>query len=396
MTTQRVEDTLKYHIAAQLLPLQGLFVVMVMPIYSGGLVKQFGFSSAQIAQLATADSVGSFISLAALTIWLKSMDRKLIAYIALAIIIGSNLANSVLTDYASTLVLRALHGAAGTAIFGLACAFYGNTAQPDRWFAWRATLAVCIQSLAFQFAPKLIDTQGVSAIYFVSVMFTPLTLWAIANLPNRPLPYLSHRHGDLERAVTDARDTKQPNIIIPILLWLVASAAFGFYYQPLFVFSERLGDQIGLSLEQVGTVLAVSTFLGIIGSIAVSWQGDRLGRALPIALGTLAGLAVCLLLYFWQTIPSYWIGLSLFSIVWSYLPCFMQGYISVSDRSGRAIVAAQLLNVGGAALATTILGVIIDRAGLNSAVYLAIIGIILTGVFALVGAALYRRKPPIN
>jgi hypothetical protein len=232
-------------------------------------------------------------------------------------------------------------------------------------------------------------------IYWISLAFTPLTIWAILKLPEKPKPYA---------AVTDGTNTDvsagnprgaQRAVLLAIALWLAASFAFGFYYQPLFVFSERLGDRIGLSLEQVGTVLAVSTLLGVIGSAAVSLQGDRFGRAGPIVIGAMGGLAVCLLLYLSPSVPNYWIGLSLFSIVWSYLPCFIQGYIAIADRSGRAIVAAQFVNVGGAALATAILGALITRAGLDIAVYVGMAGIVATGALALCGAAFYagRRTP---
>jgi hypothetical protein len=135
----------------------------------------------------------------------------------------------------------------------------------------------------------------------------------------------------------------------------------------------------------------VSTFLGIIGSLAVSWQGDSWGRARPIALGCAAGLGVCLLLMNSHAVSAYWVGLSIFSVVWSYLPCFMLGYLSVADRSGRFVVASQLAVIAGTMLSTAVTGLLLQRFGLDAAARVSIVGIVATFTLSMVGAFVYQQ-----
>ena len=381
--TARDEDSWRYHLAAQLLLPQAFFITFIFPSYLGALADHKGFSNRDLADVASADSTGGLAALLLLTALLPRLDRRHALLAGFGVLAAANLANIWFDSYAATILLRGLAGLASTWIFGLAVAFFSNTALPERWFAWRATIAVVLQALLFLAVPRLVNAFGIEALYVGGLALTPLSLWAIANLPRRPQRYRPPLR-------TRADGSPGPRAA---LWWLVAaSGLFSFYYQPLFVFSERLGKQIGLDDNALGLALAVTTLLGMIGSLAVSWQGERFGRALPILVSGLVGLATALVLTRVATVLPYWLALSMFSIIWSYLPCYLMGFVAIADPDGRFAVGAQAVAAAATIASTAATGLLLDRFGLQAPGLVAMAGMAGCITAAMVGAALFARQ----
>jgi predicted MFS family arabinose efflux permease len=382
--TGRVEDTNRYHIAAQALLPQAFFLTFIWPTYLGALVDHKGFTNKQIADVASADSAGGLAALLLLTVVLTRIDRRHALLAGVGLLSLANLLNLAFDSYGATLALRAFAGFATVWIFGLAVAYFGNTALPERWFAWRATVAVVLQGLLFLAAPRLIATFGIEALYLGGLVLTPLSLWAIANLPRRPLPYRLPPPPPIRGTDVTGRGA---------VWWLVVGVGmFSFYYQPLFVFSERLGHEIGLDADALGLVLGVTTVIGVIGSLAVAWQGERFGRTLPILASGVLGIGIAFMLTRVDTVLPYWIGLSLFSIIWSYMPCYLMGFVAVADPDGRLAVGAQAVAMVATILSTAITGLLLDRFGLSAPGLVAMAGMAACVAITLVGAWLYGRE----
>ena len=126
--------------------------------------------------------------------------------------------------------------------------------------------------------------------------------------------------------------------------------------------------------------------------MAVSWQGDRWGRLRPILVSAAAALSVPIILLSLHTIPAYWFSLTLFSIVWSYLPCYLFGYLSTGDRSGRYVIASQLVTSMTAMLATAVIGVLLKTFGLDAAARVSMVGIGASTLLAVAGAVVFYSK----
>jgi predicted MFS family arabinose efflux permease len=382
--TGRVEDTARYHIAAQALLPQAFFLTFIWPSYLGALVDHKGFTNKQIADVASADSIGGLAALLLLTAVLTRIDRRHALLAGVGVLSLANLFNLGVDSYGATLALRTVAGFATVWIFGLAVAYFGNTALPERWFAWRATIAVVLQGVLFLAAPRLIAAFGVESLYLGGLLLTPLSLWAIANLPARPLPYRAPPAPPVPGTLTRRRVA---------VWWLVVGVGmFSFYYQPLFVFSERLGHDIGLDANALGLALAVTTVIGVIGSLAVSWQGERFGRTLPIFASGIIGIGIAFMLTRVNAVLPYWIALSLFSIIWSYMPCYLMGFVAVADPDGRLAVGAQAVAMVATILSTAITGLLLDRYGLGAPGIVAMVGMAACVAITMVGAGLYARE----
>jgi predicted MFS family arabinose efflux permease len=382
--TGRVEDTNRYHIAAQALLPQAFFLTFIWPSYLGALVDHKGFTNKQIADVASADSAGGLAALLLLTAVLTRIDRRWALLAGVGVLSLANLLAIAFDSFVATLLLRALAGFATVWIFGLAVAYFGNTALPERWFAWRATVAVVLQGVLFLAAPRLIAAFGIESLYLGGLVLTPLSLWAIANLPRRPLPYRPPLPAPMPGTTMARRRA---------VWWLVLGVGmFSFYYQPLFVFSERLGNQIGLDADALGLALAVTTVIGVVGSLAVAWQGERFGRTLPILASGILGIGIAFMLTRVDAVLPYWIGLSLFSIVWSYMPCYLMGFVAVADPDGRLAVGAQAVAMVATILSTAITGLLLDRFGLGAPGIVAMAGMAACVTITMAGAALLARE----
>jgi predicted MFS family arabinose efflux permease len=387
----RIEDTLRYHVAAQIVLLQGLGVSFILPVYLGALAERHQFTNEQLAAVATADSAGGLVALALLTALIARVNRRSTMLIAAGVLAAANIANAFFTTFESTLALRFVSGAAGLWTFGCAHAYYSNTAQPERWFAMRATIAVIIQSAGFSLAPRFIAEFGVEGVYWLVAALTPITVIAALQLPSRPDPY--PRTDKTTMPVAGSRNPYgDSRLLTALILWAAAMGAWSFYYQPLFVFSERIGDRIGLDAQAIGQALAVTTLLGVIGSLAVTAQGDRFGRATPFFLSGLVALGVAITMMTVTEVGTYWFALALFSIVWSYLPCFLMGFVAVADTGGRFVVAIHLVAIAAATMSTALTGALIEKFGLEAPALVSIGGVIACLIFGTAGAAVYARR----
>jgi predicted MFS family arabinose efflux permease len=365
-----------------------MFVISVMPTYLGALADHKGLTGREIAWVGAADSAGALISLVVLASVLQRLERRWALFAGLMLMALCNLGNLFLGSYAATLVLRGLHGMASTILFGLAVAYFSNTAEPERWFAWRATVAVGLQSILFVLSPWMIGRFGVESLYLASLLFTPLTFWAILSLPQRPQPYRLEIAAARE---APGRWRIGVEMVLARTCLLVATALFSFYYQPLFTFSERLGRTVGMDEQTVGSTLAVTTLIGVLGSLAVSVQGNRFGRSWPLWGSGLVAIATAAMLSGTHNVGTYWLGLSLFSIVWSYFPCYQFSLVALADASGSLAVAAQAVAAGTAMAASGLTGELLDRFGLAIPGWVAFWGMVATLAVTMLGDWLLAR-----
>ena len=157
-----------------------------------------------------------------------------------------------------------------------------------------------------------------------------------------------------------------------LLLWSMAQNA-------LWGVSGRIGVQrAGLSESAVGLVFALALGAGLLGTAAAGTLGNRVGRSLPIGLGT-AAIACCVALSSSAHGP---VAFAVGEIAWNGVYPFVLSYLlslaARLDRGGRWAVlvgSASSLGVAGGPLAGTLISV---HAGFTA------MGLVLAAVLLLV------------
>ena len=283
--------------------------------------------------------------------------RVLVARIGLVVaVIGFGAAALVPTPWVvvAGLLVGGLGAGGAVSSSGAALAAFVN---PDRvaGFSGLANRAVVTVILAVVplvgLAP--LNVFGTLAIFSLAVLFTSMWLPAAPAVDHEVIPAAT-----TEAAVAGTRVPRRVETIAGFVL-LVTFALWAASEDSLWAMAGVMGgDQAGLTPEGLGIALSGATAGGLVGAILLMFVGDRLGRAVPLAILLLVGGALKIVEGF-VTDPT---GFIVVFIVWNtvYAIAFMY-FVATSaglDADGRwsgpllavYLVGSSLTPVIGAAL----------------------------------------------
>ena len=132
----------------------------------------------------------------------------------------------------------------------------------------------------------------------------------------------------------------------------------------VFTFVDQIGIQAGLNAGDRGTVLSVTTFMGLAGGVVAAWLGARIGRVLPIAIGlslnvaAAVGLAICESVFAFSALNLLW------GLAYNFLVPYLMGGLAALDDRGRWAVAGDSLWNGGTVPGPWIAGFLVERGGM--------------------------------
>jgi predicted MFS family arabinose efflux permease len=378
------ENQTRYGIAALAMGSQAAVIGLLTPIYFGMLVRQIGLDTQQLGMIASFEKVGGILVILMMAWFISRLNLRLITIIGLILLIGGTLACAFTRDFEVLLALRIVVGIATSVATAAQTAYFAAMVEPERWFAWRVTLTILLTMVGLSALPYIEAQWGMTGFYIALLAPAPIWIWSIFALPAKP---------PAREAIVDSdRPHAEParTNLVYIGLSLLAVAFFGSFITPVYDFSERYGDAIGMSPQNIGWVLSATTAIGLLGSLPVSFIGSRFGRIKPLIGGTILALACCLILALDYDITGFFIAMALFSIVWSFNTPYLLGLIAIGDKQGRwTIVASAFADI--LRVPTLILfGWIIATVGLHGGAVMAASLATLSLMFAC-GAILYQK-----
>jgi len=242
------------------------------------------------------------------------------------------------------------------ALVGLGCGFIMATvdpsaarlAVPERALSVAGATNTIIAAAAFVIIPLALANLGARWIF-----------WCHAAMAAVGVPLLL-------RVLPKARFTRpvRPDIgppggrASPIAMVLSAHTLYSLGMGSYWAFLEAAGFSAGLSATSIGLATSLATILSLFAPIAAAFMGARLGRAWPLALGTIGfGLTSAATLLSKGAL-GFTLALTLASAGIVFIPGFLGGVLIAFDRTGRAANMASaigfLLNGAGPALGALI------------------------------------------
>lgn len=240
---------------------------------------------------------------------------------------------------AYTLVLlgRLICGAGAGAVMAAGNAALAASDNPDGLMA-RVMLVVGVgAAILLGTLPLALGPWGYPGGYLVLACITLLCLPLMRNLPPPP-----------RRGIAATTE----KIRHPLLGGLLILAIFldAISQEGLWAFSERIGEISGLTIEEVGIVLAFTTLAGVAGSILAYVLSNRIGRGPPLAIGLGIGAVARWTLASASEPATYSIAQLLLGLSFFLTYPFLIGAIAELDRTGRlSALAAGIVTIGSAA-----------------------------------------------
>ena len=347
----------------------GEYSLLIMPFILTAMMEIHGISEIIAGRLISAQLFAMALASVVVTRVVARIPRRILATVATLTIILANSLCMLGYSLTSLVIGRIGTGLGEGTLMAVAGAVIAASAAPHRIFSLVGLVVAVVASVALVSVPFIVDVFGHRGTFGLLALCALLSLAMLPWLPS---------------AMPAAPGVAQPGGLLhrSALLLLFAFAMLWIGASGLWVFAERLGDQIGLGLGEIGTCLAVGQLVGIAGPLAADRFALRLGLV-PSLMGGCLGMAAGGLIFVFGTgAISYALGAALLSFFVMFLvPCF-RSLMARMDPGGRVVSASAAFYTLAFALSPAIVTVILNPANGYTSV-----GLFCSGVFVL-GAVL--------
>ena len=256
------------------------------PLLIGALIAVLGLAEESAGLLMTLELLAMSVVAFALSAWGSRFSTRpaMVSSVLLACAAHFLAANA--DSYSALVVLRGLAGVSAGFLLLAVNTRVAASAEPVRLYGIVTVATTIVGATMLALQPNLIQRFGMFGAYGALAGLCVLLVFLVALIPAN-----SERDSSSESGELTPLPISTPQILLLMtgifLIQITQSAFYGF--------SERLGvEQVGLTPEQMGVLLAVGYLAGAIpGSALASWMSYRFGRLMPLLVGLLV-FAVCL------------------------------------------------------------------------------------------------------
>lgn len=305
----------------------GVLSANSIPVMIGALIDGLSVTEAEVGLLGTVELLAVALgALAAAPMAGKVSNRRLAVFGCLLAITAQFLSAAAGSLYLLA-GLRVIAGAGLGLAYAAAAMAAAATANPDRVLGYGVTaglLAIVVLLPGFAMVVAAAGYKGGYVALGVLVIFLlPVMGWL-----------------DRGTARPARRDTAPALPVRSLAGLLLCIALFNIGSGAIWSFSERIGRQAGLTLEEAGFIIATGAFSGVAGSLFAGWLGGRWGRKRPVILAlVVAGLGYMVLGGAADRV-SYITGVNLYWVTYMFLLPLMIGAGAAMDAGGRAATLA--------------------------------------------------------
>jgi predicted MFS family arabinose efflux permease len=380
--------SLQNHIAywaVLLVSMMGAAVTTLMPLIVGAFSDSNLFTEQQIGLLSACDIAGILVASVSAYTWVRRCHWQWVCVVCLSVFIVANFATLSSLSFSLLALIRVIAGLACGACYSIALAALGDRPNSDKAFGDMVTIQVIFGTVGFAVLPYAIEMWSFEGIfYFFNLcLFVALGL-ALYCFPTNPKSAIQHSQVD----------TMQFSSVAMVFMGVV------FYYfaqGTVWAYLERIGIDAGLSLSQVGTILAIGFAISALGSWFSGITVKTLGRSLSIWL-TVVFQLICLggilALNESNALYLYAIATIVYQIFWSFIVPIMMGIFNDTDKSGRLIVFCVSAFKVGLVLGPPAAGWILTYYSLDCIIFVGAISIFLSAVFLYKANLDLRAKQP--
>jgi MFS family permease len=374
-------DSLLASVMLAFLATAGLFYVNIMAAIVTGLIDALGITEREAGFVASANVYGAAVGALCAVALVRFVPWRPFAIAALLLLIGIDLASSVLRDLETLIAVRAVQGFVGGALVGVSYGIFSRTRSPDRVFGVLLVVQFGLGGLGTMFLPRLVPIFGAGVLFYALAAFSLVALLM--------LPFLSDYPLEEKR-----RDEPNPTRIQawPLLLSLSAVFLFQFANMALGAYVIELGRRYGLSVDVASAAVGASTWVSIIGAVLVVALGVRIGRWRPLLIGMILAV-VGTLAFHWSADPIVFVAANCITgSAWSFIIAYLLGMAAEFDRGGRSAAAAGFISKMGLASGPLVAGTLLGSQSYDVLINVAACLLAVSAVAMLWPAVLSDRR----
>ena len=348
---------------------------LIMPVILAASVQEFNLSDQEVGFLAALSMTGAAIIAVSALFWVRAVNWRRAALTGLLVQgCGYALATQA-QGFAGAGSAFLLVSLGGGAVYSLAITTISDHRQPERLFGFSITLQV-----AFQVAGMLLLARYATPGKFDELM------WCLAGLAGSGLLFAFHvpASGKETPAFSFNGLFRQRKALSA----LCGCLFFFFNVGCIWAYLERIGSAAGFSAQALGNGLALGVSVGMVGALTASWLGTRLGRVMPLVIGTIGTVIAVAALVPEASLVIFVLALALYNFAWNYSLAYQYAVVAAADDSGRCIAAAPAFHAAGGAIGPAAAAMLITPGSFVVVNVLAGVGVVLSLLLLLPAARL--------
>lgn len=321
----------------------GTSIFGLIPLITSGAAETLGFTSRQVGALSFAISLGSGVSALLAVLWVRTINWRRAALVALSGMLIANGMAMLVHGYGLLLLLQSISGFSATSVCCLALTMLSDRKDPARDFGLATLLMGVYQAAALLAGPYLLRIAGLNGV-----------LALLAATCGGALPFV-HMLPTGGRVVTPERTCNKRFIRPATILALVAFCSFYANTGAYWTYVEVIGGAQGISGRLVANCVSAGVAGGMIGSAAAWVLGERWGTMWPLCVATFMTVIAGVLLNHSVGVAGFATTAVLHLIAWNYSYSYQLSLINSIDVTGKAVAVTlavtYLGTAGGAGIA---------------------------------------------
>ena len=348
--------TAKLSLAAGMCWAIALLGMYAQPQLLVSIMADRGALEGAVGQMFSFENGSFFITLLLASGPIAKVSRARTALVGILVLIAGNLFSAYAGGLAALSIARTITGIGAGLISAAGTAAAASSDQPERVFAIITVLHNIILALEFKIIPYAQTETDPTGCYLmmaaVGAASIPLCRWLIpprvSGAPNESFALLL---------------LSAPNRMLAVAV-MAGMFIFEAGQSGVFTFVDQIGIRAGLDAGNRGTVLSVTSFMGLAGGVVAAWLGARIGRVSPIVIGLSLNVAAAVGLAVSESIFAFSALKLLWGLAYNFLVPYLMGALAALDDRGRWAVAGDSLWNGGTVPGPWIAGLLVERSGM--------------------------------
>lgn len=317
---------------------------MVMPLWIGAIIDDYGFSRSAAGAIGAAEMAVVAIVSFVMAIQVHRFNVRRTVLVGLACLICGNFIAAFMQDASSLTAARILVGCGKGIVVTISFSLAAGVSHPIRAFAI-LNASYALFSMAFFLAmPPVIAAGGAQGCFMLLSAVSLVSAFVMFRYPERRM-----QGTDMHRI--SLRDIKGYGLLAfaaLIILWVGHNA--------IWTFVERIGLRMELTPAEVGQVLSFAAFITIGGPSLARLIDTRFGHTLPVLTAVSAKILITLLLVYAAAQWMYALLVPAFLLLALFMLPYFMGILSMADPAGRLAAAASAAMTMGSSLGSLIGG----------------------------------------
>lgn len=329
---------------------------MAVPLWVGAVIDSFGFSAETAGTIAAVEFTTVALASFAVAVRIQQFSVRKLCAVGFALLIAANGAATLLESAGALTLCRAVAGVGKGLVISAAFGLAGRSTAPARAFALLNGGYTIFSSLTYFVVPFAIKAYGAAGAFASLCVATILGACLI--------PWIPSARSDEQKTAAPVATAGRTSGISGLLALLALVVLVG-GSSVVWTFVERLGVRTGLSITDIGMILAVAALITLVGPAAAHTLNTRAGYIKPVLIGVGVKIVIAAILGTVTSALVFILVVPFFNAAMLFAVPFLQALMSLADLKGRFAAAAGASMTLGAALGSYIGGVTVTHLGLS-------------------------------